>query len=189
MNITHLFGNMLVWMLPFLVLTGQVFADDQSNHYLNYQAPQSTTISWFNTSAYVGSLFLTFLLVVGLAYLTSRLLANKLGTGFGTGESKIYASLSMGPNRGIYVVEIAGKYLILGVTDHSITLLKEITAVEEIEQLKTNHVSHLPSGEFSTMFHRHLASLQQMSNKFPSVFGSYLYPENKRGNENEREKR
>ena len=79
--------------------------------------------------------------------------------------------LSLGTSRAVYVVEIAGQILVLGVTDHTINLLQEITDPVAIEKIKNQ--PHYPgANQFEAIFQRQLVSLQQLSRKFPAVFGS-----------------
>lgn len=160
------------------------FAAAQPGEYLNYQEPKPAGTSWFSTIAYVFSLIVTFIVVIGLAYFTSRFVGQKMAKTTVYGDNKVVFTLPLGPNRGVYVVEIAGKYLVLGVTDHNINLLQEITDPEQVEKLQTlNPV--MPANQFDIVFQRHLASLQQMSHKFPGVFNG----NNRSEHENEREKR
>jgi len=160
------------------------FAADQQGDYLNYQEPKPSGSSWLSTVAYLFSVAFTFALVIGLAYFTSRFLGQRMGKTAVAGDNKIVFTLPLGPNRGVSVAEIAGKYLILGVTEHNINLLQEITDPEQIENLRTLN-QQLPAVPFDAVFQRHLASLQQMSHRFPGVFSG----NNRSNNENDREKR
>ena len=74
--------------------------------------------------------------------------------------------------------------LILGVTEHMINLLQEVTDPEQLDKLKS--LSPVASASsFDSVFHRHLASLQQMSSKFSGTFGA----SDRNQPENDREKR
>lgn len=154
------------------MLAGQVLAAAETGEYLKYQEPQPTSSSWLATGGYILSLLLVFLVVLGLAYLTSRFLGARMSRGGGFGNGTIYATLSLGPNRAVYVVEIAGKYLILGVTEHNITLLNEITSQTDIEQLMASQNMVTPPEQFSNVFYRQLNLLKQMQLKFPRNFTS-----------------
>lgn len=169
--------------LVFAFQTYPAFAAQQGD-YLNYQEPQNTGYSWLSTISYVFSLLVMFAVVLGLAYFTSRFLGQRMGKSVAPGDSKVVLSLPLGPNRGVSVVEVAGKYLVLGVTDHNINLLQEITDPAQIETLK-NVNPYLPANQFETIFQRHVVSLQQISQKFPGVFGGQRQGEN----EDERGKR
>ncbi|MDR3592768.1 MAG: flagellar biosynthetic protein FliO [Negativicutes bacterium] len=160
------------------------FAADQTGEYLNYQEPKTTGSSWFSTLAYLFSVLFTFALVIGLAYFTSRFVGQRMGKSTAAGENRIILSLSLGPNRSLSVAEIAGKFLILGVTEHNINLLQEITDPEQINKLKTLD-QNVPVTPFDAVFQRQLASLQQMSQRFPGVFSQ----SNRSNDEIDREKR
>ncbi len=150
---------------------GQVYAAEPNSEYLQYQEPKATnSTSWFSTISYVFSLVITFAVVIGLAYFASRFLGKKLGSLSASGNSRIINTLSFGANRAVYTVEIAGKYLILGVTDHNITVLQEITDIEEIEKMKKEQLA-VPDNQFDGVFQKQLASLQKLSQAFPTAFG------------------
>lgn len=175
---------LLIVVLIAAAHTSPVFAAAQPGDYLNYQDPKPAGTSWFSTLAYMFSLLITFIVVIGLAYFTSRFVGQKMGQTAASGDNKVVFTLPLGPNRGVYVVEVAGKFLVLGVTDHTINLLQEITDPEQTEKLQTLKPA-MPANQFDMVFQRHLASLQQMSHKFPGVFNG----NNRSENENEREKR
>ncbi len=87
------------------------------------------------------------------------------------GENKILVQLSFGSNRAVYVVEIAGRVLVLGVTDHNINLLQEITSPAEIEKIR-NQPSNPINTQFNAIFQKQLVGLHKLSGKFPGVFGA-----------------
>jgi flagellar protein FliO/FliZ len=163
-----------IWLIVSagLFLCGQVYAAEPNGEYLQYQEPKPTnTMSWFSTVSYVFSLLITFAVVIGLAYVASRFLGKKLGSLSANGSSRIISTLSFGANRAVYTVEIAGKFLILGVTDHNITVLQEITDAEEIEKMKKQQLA-APMDQFDGIFQKQLASLQKLSQTFPTAFGA-----------------
>ena len=162
---------LFVIVVGLFCFSGVGLANDPSVPYLKYQEPQPASLSWFSTGVYVFSLILTFVVILVLAYFSSRFLGYKLSQNAGNGDSKILSSLLLGPNRAVYVVEVAGKCMVLGVTEHQITLLQEINSPAEIADLRAKQNS-LGVEQFDTIFRRHLTSLQQMTNKFPAVFGS-----------------
>ncbi|SMC65845.1 flagellar biosynthetic protein FliO [Sporomusa malonica] len=180
---------MLVIFLITLLFTTHGLAAGETGEYLKYQEPQPPASSWLAASGYIVSLVLTFLLVLGLAYFTSRFLAQRINGSTGLNSGKIHATLSLGANRAVYVVEIAGKFMVLGVTEHSISLLKEITALEDIEQLKVPMNNNLPPEQFENVFHRQLNSLKQLNKRFPAAFGSDTRELNEKEHENDIRKR
>lgn len=78
---------------------------------------------------------ISLLIVVGLIYLTAWFYKklNKFNTQSFSKDTqetlinkfKIHSSQTLGANRNLYIVEINGKYLVLGVTQSNINLLKE----------------------------------------------------------------
>lgn len=185
MNRTIPVSFRLVLLLSiFLLVTGSVYGQEQNSNYLRYQEPQPPTTSLFSTVAYIFTLLAAFAVVIGLAYFTSRILGKKLGLSSGAFGSRILTVIPLGTNRSLHVVEVAGKVLLLGVTDHSITLLQEITDSEEITKLRDDHIkTEATQTPFDQVFQRQIVSLHNMSRKFPSVFGS------NRSSETDQEKR
>ncbi|MDT8901305.1 flagellar biosynthetic protein FliO [Anaeroselena agilis] len=178
------FWRLAAIVLAVLCLCGTALAAGQGGEYLSYQEPKPAGSSWLSTVAYVITLLVTFAVVIALAFFTSRFLGQRMGRMNGMGDNRVLVSLPLGQNRGVFVVEVAGKFLILGVTDHSVNFLQEITDPEMIDKLRTT-APPLAMGQFDTVFKRQLASLQQMGNKFPGVFGQY----SRGDNEIDREKR
>lgn len=172
----------LVLLLVIILTTGQAYGQEQNADYLKYQEPQTSSASIFSTLAYIVTLLFTFAAVIGLAYLASRILGRKLGIATGHVSSRILTTIPLGTNRSLQVVDIAGKVLILGVTDHTVTLVQEINDIEEIQKLR-NNTDGSSSPPFEQVFQRQLMSLQNMSQKFPNVFGA------NRSSESESEKR
>ena len=168
-----------------IFFVGQVYGAEPNGEYLQYQEPKpAAAVSWYSTISYIFSLIITFAFVIGLAYFASRFLGKKLGGLSANGSSRIINVLSFGTNRAVYTVEVAGKFLVLGVTDHNITVLQEITDSKEIEKLKSEQVT-VPKDQFENVFQRQLASLQQLTQRFPTTFGANLQNVQK----HEREKR
>lgn len=152
------------------------------NEYLAYQEPQQPAASSaLSTFAYVVSLIITFAAVIALSYIASKFLGKKLGVPGFSGDNRILVSLPLGSNKAIYIVEIAGKFLVLGVTDHNINVLQEITAPEEIEKLKNLTPKQQAMPPFERVFENQLTSLQHMSKKFPAVFRQQTDDTNKEG--------
>jgi len=148
-------------------------ASSSSGGYLSaYQVNDAkpTPSSWWSTMAYLLSLMVVFAFVLGLAYFVSRLLGGKYAKiGIGS-EGQILDNLPLGPNRAVCVVEIAGKVMVMGVTDHSITLLQEITDEFEIQQLRSKAVDKKVNNELQTIFSQQLSSLEQISRRIPAIF-------------------
>ncbi|MGI6093457.1 MAG: flagellar biosynthetic protein FliO [Veillonellaceae bacterium] len=181
------YRNFIVLIVSLLVImpAGEVWAAETTGEYLHYQEPQPSSTSWLANIAYVFSIIITFAVVIGLAYLTSRFLGQKMGQASANADHRVLATLMLGPNRAIQVVDVAGKVLVLGVTDHNITLLEEITDEARIAGLRQQTATQSTPTSFDSVFQRQLASLQQMSQKFPTVFNN----RNHHNHDNESEKR
>ncbi len=178
-------GFCIILLLGILATSflGNVYAAEPTGEYLQYQeAKPAGSSSALSTLSYIFSLIITFALVIGLAYFASRFLGKRMGISSAMGNQKIISTLSLGANRGIYVVEIAGKFLVLGVTEQNITVLQEITDSMEIEKIKAEQLS-IPDIPFEKVFQRQLASLQKLSPKFPNVFNLQQKDEEKQEGE------
>lgn len=129
--------------------------------------PRPTSISWWSTIAYLVSLFAIFIFVVGLAYFAARFIGGKFAQqklGYG---GRILSHLPLGPNRSVCVIEMSGRVFMLGVTEHSITLLTEITDPDEIERL---HREDLAFGKMPDMFSQQFGTLAGLVQKVPPLF-------------------
>lgn len=168
---TNFWLKSLAATLFVLLLTGGLAGAEPSSEYLRYQEPQQSGSSVLSSLVYVFSLLVTFAFIIGLAYFTSRFLGRKMGRFSASGGSKVLSTLPLGPNRGIFIVEVAGTCLVLGVTEHNISLIKEITSEEEINKLRADHAVE-PAEQFNSLFRKQLASLQSISQRFPDAFNS-----------------
>ena len=129
--------------------------------------PRPASISWWSTIAYLVSLFAIFIFVVGLAYFAARFIGGKFAQqklGYG---GRILSHLPLGPNRSVCVIEMSGRVFMLGVTEHSITLLTEITDPDEIERL---HREDLAFGKMPDMFSQQFGTLAGLVQKVPPLF-------------------
>ena len=65
------------------------------------------------------------------------------------------------------VIEMSGRVFMLGVTEHSITLLSEITDPDEIDRL---HREDLAFGKMPDMFSQQFGTLAGLVQKVPPLF-------------------
>lgn len=150
---------------------------NQAGGYLSAYQDSTTVVeptksSWLSTFAYLISLLMVFTFVIGLAYFASRFLGKKFGSANLSKSAKVLESLPLGNNRALYVIEIAGEVLLIGVTDHNITLLNKITDELEIGKLRSQESIGFSNENFNTMFERQLVSLEQMARKFPNILNN-----------------
>ena len=124
--------------------------------------PRPTGVSWWSTLAYLVSLFAVFAVVLVMAYFAARYIGGRFNAArMSASGGRVLENLPLGPNRSVCTVEIAGRVFLLGVTDHSINLLSEITDRELIEHL---HAQSINSGD---MFSQEFGTLSSLVKKIP----------------------
>lgn len=168
----HILLTCVVGVLVFLVLMDPVLAAEEAakGGYLSgYENadPKPSSISWWSSIAYLVSLFAIFIFVVGLAYFAARFLGGRFAQqkmGYG---GKILSHLPLGPNRSVCIIEMAGRIFMLGVTEHSVTLLAEINDPDEIDRL---HREELTSPKVPEMFSQQFGALSDFVQKVPPIF-------------------
>ncbi len=109
--------HVVFWQVIAFILLVPCFAQAEGNDFLKYQEPKSqvSLLGNIDSALYMITIFA---LILGLAYATSRFLGSKFSprpSGF-NGDS-VLSSLPLGPNRGIYLVQFAGRLLVLGVSE------------------------------------------------------------------------
>lgn len=168
----HILLTCVIGILVVLTLVDPAFAAEEAakGGYLSgYENadPKPSSISWWSTIAYLVSLFAIFVFVVGLAYFAARFFGGRFAQqkmGYG---GHILSHLPLGPNRSVCIMEMAGRVFMLGVTEHSITLLTEITDPEEIERL---HREELSAPKMPEMFSQQFGALSDFAQKIPPIF-------------------
>ncbi|MFC2638799.1 MAG: flagellar biosynthetic protein FliO [Mitsuokella sp.] len=129
--------------------------------------PRPSSISWWSTAAYLASLFVIFAFVVGMAYLAARFLGGRFAKQGNAVGGRILTHLPLGPGRSVCTVRMAGRVYLLGVTEHSITLLSEVTDPQEIVRLEREaDASPLAPDVFSKQF----GALSGLAQKLPPLF-------------------
>ncbi|MBR0103650.1 MAG: flagellar biosynthetic protein FliO, partial [Selenomonadaceae bacterium] len=116
--------------------------------------PRPTGVSWWSTLAYLISLFAVFAVVLVMAYFAARFIGGRYNAArMSASGGRILENLPLGPNRSVCTVEMGGRVFLLGVTDHNINLLGEITDKELIEHLHAQSLNtgDLFSQEFGTL--------------------------------------
>ena len=78
----------------------------------------------------IGILILCIGAIFALLFLLRRLQSRYLYVG-GTPQVRLIHSITIAPKRSVAIVEIAGKWLVLGVGSESVRLLKEMDPPEE----------------------------------------------------------
>jgi flagellar protein FliO/FliZ len=134
--------------------------------------PRPSQLSWWSTLAYLLSLLAVFAFVAVMAYFASKFLSGRFAQSSSGAGGRILEHLPLGPNRSVCVVELADRVFMLGVTEHSITLLREITDPEEIERLHRQMLGKLPA---DSVFSQQLRSIEQLTKRIPSLFNDGTY--------------
>ncbi len=164
-------GLFLVVLCSFagLVIAAEEAPSSTAPGYLQYQDPASKTAgSAWGTFAYAVSLIVLFIGVIFLAYLSSRFLAAKMGGIGHSAGTAIHTTLALGPNRNIHLVEMAGRFFVVGATEHSIQLLLEIDSPEQIALIRDSANKGVPS--FETALNNQMSALKQIRDRFPGMF-------------------
>ncbi len=124
--------------------------------------PRPTGVSWWSTLAYLLSLLAVFAVVLIMAYFAAKFIGGRFNAArFSASGGRILENLPLGPNRSVCTVEMAGRVFLLGVTDHNISLLGEITDKNLIEHL---HAQAVDSGD---MFSQEFGTLSDLVRKIP----------------------
>ena len=164
-------GLFLVVLSSFagMVIAAEEAPSSTAPGYLQYQDPAIKTAgSAWGTFAYALSLIVLFIGVIFFAYLSSRFLATKMGgIGHGAGTA-IHTTLALGPNRNIHLVEMAGRFFVVGATEHSIQLLFELDSPEQIALIRDSANKGVPS--FETALSNQMSALKQIRDRFPGMF-------------------
>ena len=164
-------GLFLVVLSSFagMVIAAEEAPSSTAPGYLQYQDPAIKTAgSAWGTFAYALSLIVLFIGVIFLAYLSSRFLAAKMGGIGHSAGTAIHTTLALGPNRNIHLVEMAGRFFVVGATEHSIQMLFEIDSPEQIAKIRETTQAASPS--FETALGGQISALKQIRDRFPGMF-------------------
>ena len=106
---------------------GQGFTEDDFRPQI-----EEESVAWL----IIKTLFVLGLFIGGF-YFFYRFVAQKSGLNFPGQEAiRILSTVSLGANKFIQIVDVAGKIFLLGVTDNNVNLLTEIKDKEEIDRIR-----------------------------------------------------
>lgn len=99
--------------------------------------------------ASTASLFVRFFVIIILLltgfYFFYRFVTKKTGfLSVGRGAVDILSAVPVGPNKYIQIVDIAGKIMVLGVTDSNISLITEVTDRDEKDRIRLESSKSVP---------------------------------------------
>lgn len=81
--------------------------------------------------------------IVGLAYCSTYLLSRRLPAAAGRGQVRVMGHLYLGGRRGVSFVRVADAVLVLGVTDHHVTLLEKVADPERVRAIEESAAAPL----------------------------------------------
>lgn len=151
-------------VLVSLIYFGDTIAEAAGGYLEGYEEvdPRPTGVSWWSTLAYLVSLLAVFGVVLVMAYFAARFIGGRFNAArLSASGGRILENLPLGPNRSVCTVEMAGRVFLLGVTDHNINLLGEITDKDLIENL------HKQAINSSDMFSQEFGTLSGLVKKIP----------------------
>jgi flagellar protein FliO/FliZ len=96
-----------------------------------FGAGTGTPFDWSGYIQALGVLCLLLAALYGVLWAVRRFGAAGRGARVRPGDMKIEGHLALGPKRSVMVVRILNRRLVLGVTDHNINLLTELTEYHE----------------------------------------------------------
>lgn len=85
--------------------------------------------------------------VAGLAYAFTRLVSQRVPGQQGPGGVRLLGYLYLGGRRGLALVRVGPRVLVLGVTDHSVQLLDRISDPDEVAALEGSPAAPLWNSE------------------------------------------
>lgn len=120
---------------------------------------------------YLAKMVFSLGLIGGLAYGAMRLFPRKLNLLPGGDYISVYDQYYFGPNKGVYIAEIGGKVMALGVTEQNISVLGEISDEALIRDMRENHLTKQTGGPpardgvtpFSTHIRQQILKLQDIA--------------------------
>lgn len=86
-----------------------------------------------------GGFFVLAVLLISAMYVTRRMKQKNAGKAINADSITVVSQKYLGPKRNLVLVRVTGEYLLLGVTDHNISLIKNLNVVDdEIPELSGN---------------------------------------------------
>ncbi len=122
----------------------------QANGFRQYAEYRSEDVE---TESYGWLIFKTLIIIgllVGGFYYFFRFVTKKTGIQLlGKDVAHVLSVVPLGPNRFLQVIDLAGKVLVLGVTDTNITFITEITDKDQIDRIRVMS-ARMPAAEMPT---------------------------------------
>lgn len=79
----------------------------------------------------IGGVGAVLLLLASVYFVNKKLHAKKAGAAFNHDSITVVSQKYLGPKRTLTLVRVSGEYLLLGVTDHNISLIKQLSVIDD----------------------------------------------------------
>jgi flagellar protein FliO/FliZ len=134
-----LLSSAIAWAAPGGSSDNSIETKPYTGDYSEPKSPEKTELP--SMGWYLLKMIVSLAVISGLAYVTLRLVPRKLSPLSGGDFISVYDQYFLGPNKGIYIAEIGGRIVALGVTDHNITVISEILDADLIKEMRENHLT------------------------------------------------
>lgn len=138
--------------------TSSLMIDDTKNeNEIPLNAPKASEKS-AGSSAGRMAVGLAVIMLLGLSvfFVGKKINSKRLSAPFNHDSIKVVSQKYLGPKRNLTLVRVAGEYMLLGVTDHNISLIKTLSVVDD-------EIPELTPGDFGTA----IKNLTQKETKAP----------------------
>ncbi len=105
-------------------------------------------------------------LMGSLYFINKKLKEKKSGAAFNHDSIKVVSQKYLGPKRQLTLVRVSGEYLLLGVTDHNISLIKQLSVIDD-------EIPDLVPQDFKTAVKRIDARSNELENQAHEVEDSF----------------
>lgn len=111
--------------------------------------------------------FMAVLVLMGsLFFINKKLKEKKSGAAFNHDSIKVVSQKYLGPKRQLTLVRVSGEYLLLGVTDHNISLIKQLSVIDD-------EIPDLDPQDFKTAVKRIDARTNNLENQAQEIEDSF----------------
>jgi flagellar protein FliO/FliZ len=104
---------------------------EESEIPLNIKSAKSASVAAPSLKRAAAGFFVLAILLVSALLVTRKLKAKKAGAAFNHDSITVISQKYLGPKRNLVLIRVTGEYLLLGVTDHNISLIKNLNVVDD----------------------------------------------------------
>ncbi|MCC6138111.1 MAG: flagellar biosynthetic protein FliO [Bdellovibrionaceae bacterium] len=119
---------------------------------LNTKKAAAPTSGMPSLKRIAGGFFVIAILIVSALFVTRKMKSKKAGAAFNHDSITVISQKYLGPKRNLVLIRVTGEYLLLGVTDHNISLIKNLNVVDdEIPELTGKDFTEVLEKKENTM--------------------------------------